>query len=466
VEDKLGTEAETHEAAEAQVTPEPSAEASSVEPSSAEASAAGSDATVTEEDTTGGAEESGSTESEAVTGDGAIEAASQGAEEDPSAEAETSEELESDAADDGNVTKDAAPADVVEVLERVRRPRPEQAKIDKCVKEWQIGSKRANQLVQWLCDPFGDSDSTGDPPAVLSTMPSIKALKPGDAVVGVVVGVMPFGVFVELAPDCSGLVHVSRVSDTYVEDLHEAVQVGDVVSAWVTGIDEKRRRVALSGVSPQREAELAEVRRSRDDRSRGGQGRGGQGRGGQGRGGQARGGGQGGQARGGGQGGQARGGGRGRDQGRGGRSRDGGRGRGARGRDKKPESYRVVGKKETKPISDAMQKGEEPLRSFGDLMQFYNPAAGGEEAKPDQPGKKKKKTDNSNVDSEAPASNSASSAEDASQTADSNSSAEATLSNDVTAPQSAEAASPTEPAPPVADQEGSDSSPASDKPTS
>ena len=102
-------------------------------------------------------------------------------------------------------------------------------------------------------------------------MPSIKALKPGDAVVGVVVGVMPFGVFVELAPDCSGLVHVSRVSDTYVEDLHEAVQVGDVVSAWVTGIDEKRRRVALSAVSPQREAELAEVRRSRDDRSRGGQ---------------------------------------------------------------------------------------------------------------------------------------------------------------------------------------------------
>ncbi len=38
-------------------------------------------------------------------------------------------------------------------------------------------------------------------------------------VIGVVVGVMPFGVFVELAPDCSGLIHVSRVSDSYVEDL-------------------------------------------------------------------------------------------------------------------------------------------------------------------------------------------------------------------------------------------------------
>ena len=49
---------------------------------------------------------------------------------------------------------------------------------------------------------------------------------------------MPFGVFVELAPDCGGLVHVSRITDTYVEDLHEAVQVGDVITAWVTGIDD------------------------------------------------------------------------------------------------------------------------------------------------------------------------------------------------------------------------------------
>ena len=53
-------------------------------------------------------------------------------------------------------------------------------------------------------------------------------------------------------------------------------------------------------------------------------------------------------------------------RGRGGdRSRGGGRGR-------KPESYRVESKKEAAPISDAMKTGDEPLRSFGDLMQFYS----------------------------------------------------------------------------------------------
>ena len=31
-----------------------------------------------------------------------------------------------------------------------------------------------------------------------------------------------------------------------------------------------------------------------------------------------------------------------------------------------------MSKKESAPISDAMKKGEEPLRSFGDLLQFYS----------------------------------------------------------------------------------------------
>ncbi len=367
-------------------------------------------------------DDSGDVDQEAVTESGKVEEDKPSVEQldasvasDSDASSNDAAESQGDAADEsasdaGNGIADSAaeqaaeqaaePEVAVEVAERIRRPRPDQAKIDKCVKEWQIGSKRANQLVQWLCDPFGDSDSSGDPPAVLSIMPSIKSLKQGDSVVGVVVGVMPFGVFVELAPDCSGLIHVSRVSDAYVEDLHEAVQVGDVITAWVTGIDEKRRRVALTAVSPQREAELKEARRNRDDRSRGGgqgrrgggqgsrgqgQGSGGQNRGGQSRGGQSRG------DRAGSAGSGRPGGGRGREQGRGGRSRDGGgRGRGGRGRERKPESYRVVGKKETKPISDAMQKGEEPLRSFGDLMQFYSGPASNESAQEKKPGKKKK----------------------------------------------------------------------------
>ncbi|WP_372894750.1 S1 RNA-binding domain-containing protein [Stieleria sp.] len=318
--------------------------------------------------------------------------------------------------------------------EPIKRPRPERAKIDKCIKEWQVGRHRVNQLVGWLCDPFGETAISNDPPGVLDTMPTLKTLKPGDQVVGVVVGVMSFGVFVELAPDCSGLIHVSRLSDGYVEDLNEAIQVGDVVTAWVTGIDEKRRRVGLSALSPQQEERLEKERHNRDAgggrggyrrdaRSGGGQGRqgagrsgggqgqrsgqpqpaaqgagaargdqpaGGQGRGGQGRGGQGQG--RGGQGRGG----QGRGG-----QGRGGRGGQGGRGGRDSRKPRQPESYRVVAKPEAKPLTDAMQKGDEPLRSFGDLLQFYSKQEDAPAAKESKPKSDAAKSETAKTESAA-----------------------------------------------------------------
>ncbi len=293
-------------------------------------------------------------------------------------------------------TQTAKAPEAPEIHPVVKRPMPEKAKIDKCVKEWQIGSNRANQIVNWLCDPFGDSDASGTPPAVLAHMPTTKGLKPGDSVIGVVVSVMPFGAFVELAPDCSGLVHVSRVSETFVEDLHEAVQVGDIVTAWVVGIDEKRRRVALSAISPERANELEQQRHARSDRGRfrdtrqprpgarggdrqqatggnrsqavqasgGAAARGGrakpQGKSNEGQRDRGR---QGGRA----QGGRAQGG-----RAQGGRAQGGGRG--GRGRERRPESYRVESKEEIKPISEEMQKGKEPMRTFGDLAQFFGTA--------------------------------------------------------------------------------------------
>ncbi|MEM9753913.1 MAG: S1 RNA-binding domain-containing protein, partial [Planctomycetota bacterium] len=326
----------------------------------------------------------------------------------------TDTDANSDASEATPTTAESAPSGASETTDPpestiVRRPLPDPAKVDKCVKEWQVGGRRAHQIVHWLCDPFGDGDVSAEPAATMNRIASLTNLKPGDPVVGVVVGMMPFGVFVELAPDCSGLVHISRVSDSYVEDLHEVVSVGDIVSAWVTGIDDKHRRVSLSLISPAREAELENQRAERrsEGRGRGGPGRGGPGRDHSGRG-RGRGRDQGGRQQGGhnarqpaarggnaagsgapaGRGGPNRGGesarggggpGRGKDQRAGGRGRDqrsgggrdtrgGGRGRDSRGRKSRaPESYRVESKVEVKPLTEAMQSGAEPLRSFGDL---------------------------------------------------------------------------------------------------
>ncbi len=45
-----------------------------------------------------------------------------------------------------------------------------------------------------------------------------------------------------MGPDCSGLIHISRLSKHYVDDPHQAVQVGDLVQVWVVDVDHNKRR--------------------------------------------------------------------------------------------------------------------------------------------------------------------------------------------------------------------------------
>src|SRR5690606_26150991 len=98
----------------------------------------------------------------------------------------------------------------------------------------------------------------------MSEMPTLSNLQPDMCVWAVVIGVADFGAFVELAPECSGLIHISRLSPHFIEDPHQSVQVGDLVMAWVVSVDEKKNRVALTALTPQQRiaaAALDEERR-------------------------------------------------------------------------------------------------------------------------------------------------------------------------------------------------------------
>jgi len=58
---------------------------------------------------------------------------------------------------------------------------------------------------------------------------------------GKVKRIMPFGVFVEIAPRKEGLVHVSELSSTFVKKVEDAVKVGDEFKVKVIGVDELGR---------------------------------------------------------------------------------------------------------------------------------------------------------------------------------------------------------------------------------
>ena len=67
---------------------------------------------------------------------------------------------------------------------------------------------------------------------------------------GTVLNVVDFGAFVDIGLKDSGLVHISQLANRYIKSPHDVVSVGDVVTAWVMGVDHERKRVSLTMVKP------------------------------------------------------------------------------------------------------------------------------------------------------------------------------------------------------------------------
>ncbi len=297
---------------------------------------------------------------------------------------ETSSELRTDASVDADLAPEY-PEDVV--ITATAEPTLD---VEKLARGWQVGRGRLRWIASCLQSPFADVRLSKTPVPLMKAMPSMENLQPQQCVWVVVVAVADFGAFVELGPDCSGLIHISRLSSGFVEDPHQCVQVGDLLQAWVVSNDSKKRRVAMTAISPAQQQAAREQHQHAEGESRqrgprpprGGQPqteRQGRGQGNQPAGpnrgrpagdrpqGDRAGSGSRGQGyqqgnRGGGSGGGQRG-----DR-RGGQRGD--RGRGDR-QPRESQSIVVTSKKPKEPISQGMKQGTEPLRSFSDLLQFY-----------------------------------------------------------------------------------------------
>ena len=74
----------------------------------------------------------------------------------------------------------------------------------------------------------------------------INAIEAGAVLTGKVESLMPYGAFVDLGNDISGLVHISQVSNKFIKHPSEVVAVGDVVKVAVLDVDQKRSRLSLT----------------------------------------------------------------------------------------------------------------------------------------------------------------------------------------------------------------------------
>jgi uncharacterized protein len=74
----------------------------------------------------------------------------------------------------------------------------------------------------------------------------LKDLQPGMTLEGTVSNVAQFGAFIDLGVHQDGLVHVSQLSNKFVNDAREVVKTGDIVKVKVLEVDLARKRISLT----------------------------------------------------------------------------------------------------------------------------------------------------------------------------------------------------------------------------
>ncbi|GFY98366.1 elongation factor Ts family protein [Actinidia rufa] len=92
------------------------------------------------------------------------------------------------------------------------------------------------------------SQKTGSKPARKSEMPEVKPeeLVPGATFTGKVKSIQPFGAFVDFGAFTDGLVHVSKLSDSYVKDVGAVVSVGQEVKVRLLEANMETKRISLT----------------------------------------------------------------------------------------------------------------------------------------------------------------------------------------------------------------------------
>lgn len=82
------------------------------------------------------------------------------------------------------------------------------------------------------------------------------AVEPGTVVKGRVVRLQDFGAFVEIAPDVTGLVHISEVHRDFVENIHAYLTEGQEVDVKILQIkDDGRIDLSIKRAAPDWEDE-------------------------------------------------------------------------------------------------------------------------------------------------------------------------------------------------------------------
>ena len=109
-----------------------------------------------------------------------------------------------------------------------------------------VGMPTLVDITKELIKPGRDPREDGARLMYSDDVTEIEDLTVGMMLPGTVTNVTNFGAFVDVGVHQDGLVHISELSDQFVDDPSKVVSVGDIVQVRVIDVDMQRRRIGLS----------------------------------------------------------------------------------------------------------------------------------------------------------------------------------------------------------------------------
>jgi uncharacterized protein len=131
-------------------------------------------------------------------------------------------------------------ADLMASSELRSRIEPERFVSDKA------GLPTLKDIIQELAKPGRDPRVAFEAFSFDPNVKELSDLRTGMALPGIVTNVTAFGAFVDIGVHQDGLVHISRMSDSFVENPQSFLKPGQKVRVAVLEVDERRRRISLS----------------------------------------------------------------------------------------------------------------------------------------------------------------------------------------------------------------------------
>lgn len=70
--------------------------------------------------------------------------------------------------------------------------------------------------------------------------------KIGDIVKCTITGFKEYGIFVNIDEYYNGLIHISEISESFVKNVLDYGEIGEIISAKIIGLDDKNKQLKLS----------------------------------------------------------------------------------------------------------------------------------------------------------------------------------------------------------------------------